>query len=324
MRTLLIYYTGTYNTRYLTDMAENALKSRGHDVTRIEVRRDAPVIDTDGFDLVGIGYPIYGFNSPLPLNRYIKKLRFRKGQRYFIYKNSGETFAINNASDRVIKRRMRRRGATLVGQYHFVMPYNIHFPFDRDFIRELLDKDKKLLEVMMHDLESGNIAKIKSNIFYDIASAVVSVQKIGGFVNSFFYRVDADKCVGCMRCVRECPEQNISVRKGKIVFGHRCDMCMRCSFYCPSDAIKTGFLEGWKVREYYDLGELAAEGPPTEPYITERSRGFYKCYIRTFADIERRYAETKKAEASEQSGGMPMSDAPANGAGSDEENNEEG
>ena len=77
MRTLLIYYTGTYNTRYLTDMAENALKSRSHDVTRIEVRRDAPVIDTDGFDLVGIGYPIYGFNSPLPLNRYIKKLRFR-------------------------------------------------------------------------------------------------------------------------------------------------------------------------------------------------------------------------------------------------------
>ena len=150
------------------------------------------------------------------------------------------------------------------------------------------------------------------------------MQKIGGFVNSFFYRVDADKCVGCMRCVRECPEQNISVRKGKIVFGHRCDMCMRCSFYCPADAIKTGFLEGWKVREYYDLGELSAEGPPTEPYITERSRGFYKCYIRTFADIERRYAETKKAEASEQSGGMPMSDAPANGAGSDEENNDEG
>ena len=294
MNILLIYYTGTFNTRYLTDIAERELIARGHTVSRVEARRGTPPADTDGFDLIGIGYPIYGFNSPLPINKYLRKLRFGKGQKYFIYKNSGETFGLNNASDRVIKRIMRRSGAELVGQYHFVLPYNIHFPFDRDFMREIVDKDLKLLDVMITNLERGRAAKIKSNIVYDAASAVVGVQKIGGFVNSFLYRADMDKCVKCGRCIRECPEDNISFKNGKIKFGHRCDMCMRCSFFCPADAIKTGFLEGWKVHDYYSLPEIEAEGPPEKPYITENAKGFYKCFIRTFEHIESEYARLLK------------------------------
>ena len=30
-------------------------------------------------------------------------------------------------------------------------------------------------------------------------------------------------------------------------------MCMRCSFYCPKDAIKIGFLNGWKVNGKYNF-----------------------------------------------------------------------
>ena len=53
------------------------------------------------------------------------------GQKFFIYKNSGETLAMNNASSRILLRRMAARGAVLKGEYHFVMPYNIHFPLKR-------------------------------------------------------------------------------------------------------------------------------------------------------------------------------------------------
>lgn len=115
MKVLLIYYTGTYNTRYLTDKVEAEFVRRGHEVDRVEINCDTPVKDVSAYDLLGFGYPIYGFNSPLPFNRYTKKLNVRAGQAFFIYKNSGETLAMNNASSRILLRRMQRKGAVLKG-----------------------------------------------------------------------------------------------------------------------------------------------------------------------------------------------------------------
>ena len=180
MKILCIYYTGTYNTRYLTKMLTETLAPHGHSVTAVEIAADTPPVSTEGYDLIGFGYPIYGFNSPLPFNRYVQKLRFAAGQRYFIYKNSGETLAMNNASSRILLRRMKRQGAVCVGEYHFVMPYNIHFRFDRDFVREILQKDRKLCEILRYNLENGVVASIPSKRIYNIAAAAVGIQKIAG------------------------------------------------------------------------------------------------------------------------------------------------
>lgn len=100
MKILFVYYTGTYNTRFLTDRLISRLEERGHICSRVEIERGVPPADTEGYDLIGFGYPIYGFNSPLPFNRYVNTLEIERGQKFFIYKNSGETFAMNNASSR--------------------------------------------------------------------------------------------------------------------------------------------------------------------------------------------------------------------------------
>ncbi len=292
MKVLLIYYTGTYNTRFLSDELQNALTVRGHQVDRVEINCETQPVNTEGYDMVGFSYPIYGFNSPGPFNRFIKKkLTCPRGQKFFIYKNSGETLAMNNASSRILLHRMKRKKGTFCGEYHFVMPYNIHFKFDRAFVREILQKDEKLMRILVDDIENGRVKKIKSKWIYNFAAAFVRIVNIAGDINSFFYKVDKDKCVQCMKCVRDCPEKNVRFEKGKIKFGHNCDMCMRCSFLCPTDAIKIGFLDswGWRVNGDYKLKELKKDTSPVEPYITEKSEGFYKCYIKTFAEIDAEY-----------------------------------
>ena len=306
MRILLIYYTGTYNTRYLTGRLSSLLEAHGHAVRTVEVRGDTAPEPLDvGYDLVGIGYPIYGFNAPAPLERYLKRLAFPRGQRYFIYKNSGETFGMNNASSRLILRRLRRAGAAFRGEYHFVMPYNIHFRFEDDFVRELLSKDERLLRVMVRNLERGKVVGIRSRLLYNVGAAFVAIQKIGGNVNSFFYRVDPALCTGCGLCVRDCPEHNIrKTADGRIVFGHTCDMCMRCSFFCPKDAIRIGFLEGWRVNGAYPLDKLREAGPPEKPYITEKSRGFFSCFPAFYRRVDEAYEEAFPHEE-EQDGKKP-------------------
>lgn len=291
MKFLLVYYTGTYNTRYLSNQIGEKLIKRGHTVDKVEINKETPLVNTEGYDYVGFSYPIYGFNTPLAFDKYVKKLKFSKGQKYFIYKNSGETLGMNNASSRGILRLMKRRKAVFAGEYHFVMPYNIHFKYDEDFVKEILIKDDKLAQIMIYNLENQKIERIKSKFIYNFSAFFVGIVKIAGNVNSFLYKVDKDKCVNCMKCVRDCPEKNIYVKKGKIKFHHHCDMCMRCSFFCPTNAIKIGFLDWWhwKVNGDYKLSKLASEGAPEKPYITKDSKGFYKCFHKTFTNIDEEY-----------------------------------
>lgn len=288
MKFLLIYFTGTYNTRFLTDKVQDALNKRGHTVDRVEINCETNLVSTNGYDFIGFSYPIYGFNTPLAFDKYIKKLKFNEGQKFFIYKNSGETLAMNNASSVKIVRYLKRRKLKFSGEYHFVMPYNIHFPFDKNFVREILEKDKKLIDIMVYDLENGIVKTKDSKGIYNFAAFFVGIVKIAGNVNSFLYKVDKDKCIKCMKCVNTCPEKNVYVKNDKIKFHHHCDMCMRCSFYCPTDAIKIGFLDwwGWRVNGDYKLKEVEKDTSPITPYITENSQGFYKTFIKTFKDID--------------------------------------
>ncbi len=289
MNILLIYYTGTYNTRYLTNQLKDKLIEKGNTVDTVEINVYTPIVDTSEYDMIGFSYPIYGFNSPLPFNKYVRKLKFGETQRYFIYKNSGETFAMNNASSRILIRLMKKQKVKFVGEYHFVMPYNIHFPFEKEFVKQILLYNEKLMTVMLYNLENGIISKIRSNVIYNIMAFFVGIQKIGGNVNSFLYRVDRDKCTGCNKCVKECPQNNIYLKDGVVKFHHHCDMCMRCSFFCPTNAIKIGFLEGWKVNGRYEFEKIKNDDSIGSSYITKQSKGFYKCFIKTFELIDREY-----------------------------------
>ncbi len=300
MKFLLVYFTGTYNTRFLSDNLQNKLQAKGHTVDRVEIDCKSEVVNAEGYDYIGFSYPIYGFNSPRPFDKYVKKLNVKAGQKYFIYKNSGETLAMNNASSHKLIKICKRKKMILSGEYHFVMPYNIHFAFDKEFVREILAKDDKLLDILVHDLENGIVKKIKSKWLYNFAAFFVAIVKVAGDINSYFYKVDKEKCINCNKCVNTCPEQNIYIKDGKIKFHHHCDMCMRCSFFCPVDAIKIGFLDwwGWRVNGDYKLKEVAKDTSPITPYITEKSEGFYKCYIKTFKEIDDEYEQIfGKAEA---------------------------
>lgn len=297
MKILLIYYTGTYNTRYLSQQLKGKLSEKGNDVDTVEINASTPIVNTSDYDLIGFSYPIYGFNSPLPFNKYVKKLKFGANQKYFIYKNSGETFAMNNASSRILIRLMKRQKIKFVGEYHFVMPYNIHFPYEKQFVKQILEYNEKLFTIMLHNLENGIIFKIKSNPLYNLASFFVGIQKIGGNVNSFFYRVDDNKCNRCNKCVNNCPHENIYLKNGRIKFHHHCDMCMRCSFFCPTDAIKIGFLQGWKVNGKYEFEKIKDDDSISSKYITKESKGFYKCFIKTFDFIDNEYEKiTQRAK----------------------------
>lgn len=291
MKILLLLFSGTNNTYEVARLMTSDFVSQGHECDIIRVDIDTPFVDLSGYDLIGFGYPIYAFNEPRFFWRYIKKLLLNKRAKYFVFKSSGETLALNNASSRRIIRHLRRAKCEVLGDYHFVMPYNIHFRFDDAFVKEILQYDQKLSKIAVYNILHNRQSFLKSNFVYDFLAWVIGIQRPGATINSYLYRVKMDKCVKCMRCVRECPTHNITYKNGKFRFSSNCQMCMRCSFFCPTDAINIGYLNGWKVNGEYQFTAIAKNEALHLPYITSASKGFYRCFIAYFAKIDRQYAE---------------------------------
>lgn len=294
MKCLLIYFTGTFNTRYVSRRLKEKMEAAGYEVDLYEIDPlKTERLDFSGYDLVGLGYPIYGYNAPWPFLKFIRKQKFPKGIRTFIYKNSGETEKVNDASSLFVWHKLKRSGAIIENEYHFLMPYNIHFRFDERLVKEILMMDEKLYDILVYEV-THRIPNIKRyKLWHKIVTRAVSIQFIGGDVNSFLYSVDEDKCSHCDLCIKRCPTQNIFRDKdGKMHFHHHCLMCMRCSFFCPTNAINIGFLQqwGWKVNGGYDF-EKIKKIELTEPFITKDTKGFFHCYIESYENINRRYQE---------------------------------
>ena len=290
MKILLLYYTGTYNTRYVTERLKERFVVDNNFVDEIEVNGDTKPISLEKYDLIGLGYPIYAFNVPVIYVKYLKKLVFNTKAKYFIYKNSGETEDLNNSSSNIIYSILKRRKCLCQNEYHIVMPYTIHFKFDDNFVKQILLYLNKQLDIIVYDLKNNQNSVIKTTKKLSFISYLYRIQRIGGFFNSMFYKVDYSKCLHCDMCLNNCPVHNIKLKNNKYVFGRKCLMCMRCSFMCPENAIKIGLYDKWRVNGPYHY-EKINNLPLNGDYINEESNGFYHCFIKTFNDIDTKHQE---------------------------------
>lgn len=189
MRVCLIYFTGTYNTRYIAKQISESFINKGHSCELFEFGvNDFFKMDSTSFDLIGLGYPIYGFNSPKIFNQAIRKLK-SNNQNYFIFKTSGESFQINNVSSRTLIKIMRKKHSNYLGEYHFLMPYNIHFRFDDRLVKQMLINDKKLLEVLVYNVSNNKKHPLTMRTIDKIYSFFVSIQKLEDQSILFFTRL---------------------------------------------------------------------------------------------------------------------------------------
>lgn len=64
-------------------------------------------------------------------------------------------------------------------------------------------------------------------------------------MNRHLIQIDADRCIGCAQCQRDCPANNINiVDKKAVVRAQDCTQCGHCVAVCPKAAVSmTGFDE---------------------------------------------------------------------------------
>lgn len=280
---LLIVWSGTGNTLKVAELIRDSFRDRGYGVDIVDCTRTvegggnaAAGTDLDGAGIVGLGYPIYAFNVPSAFLRYVKALGLT-GRPVFIFKTSGEPAFPNNGSSH---RLIRLLGScTLLGEYHFLMPYNIIFRFPDNLIKQMYGAAKRRSGVLADNVITGQTSFIRYTLLHRFISWVFRIQGPGARLNGRLYRVRRDRCTRCLRCLRDCPAGNIRMVKGRFRFGWNCTMCMRCSFYCPADALNIGLLDSWRVNGPFHFEVLEKDETLDGRFITEKTRGLYRIYV---------------------------------------------
>ncbi len=280
MRVLLLYFTGTGNTRLCASFLAKEFEANGHQVDLCESKEG---IDTSSYDLIGIGYPIHAFNAPKTFVKTMKRLP-KASKDYFFFKVSGEPFKINNSSSVTLARILKRKGYNKVGEKHFLMPYNIIFRYKDEVAKQMVLYLPALCKAYVEDLLANKAEKIKYGFFSRLATFFFKIEWIAPFVNAPFVRFKKDECVRCMKCLHDCPEQAIYLNKKDKLRIHptRCAMCMRCTLNCPTDAITFGFLNFWKVNGDFGYAKLLKDESVNPNYINHASKDYFRKFNKYF------------------------------------------
>lgn len=286
MKCVIFCFSGTGNTLKVVDEYRAHLEERGVEVAVRKVTNRLDNFGTDDFDLVGIAYPIHGFNAPEPIIDLVKQLP-ASDKKYFVVKTSGEMLKLNNISSNKMAKILKKKGYTQIGEYHYAMPYNMIFRHTDNMASLMFDTAKSLVPLHVDEILSGNGQKLDKVFLGSFIAWLFRIEHKFMPINGKHFKTN-DSCVHCGLCERVCPKGNIRLDDGKVQFGDKCVGCMACAFACPKNAINTAVLNGWKVNGKYDFSAT--------PKMQEGDHENYckRSYVRYFESAKKVKAEGNK------------------------------
>ena len=287
-------FSGTGNTLKVAAAYKRYLNAETT-IYRI-AKSSPPPPPPEEFDLIGLGYPIHAFSAPEPILKFAKNLPALHGKRAFIFKTSGEGLHLNDGSSQKLISILKKKGGDVLFERHFVMPYNMIYRHSDEMAKQMWIYAQAMTKLSAAEIERGERKNVKKSVFKSAFTAVFRViEQPFAHLHGPLFKVNAEKCVKCEKCVKICPQANIKVRDGKIKFGKSCVLCMGCSFNCPTDAIRVGLFKFWKVNGSYRLNELARDESLYFPLVPDRAKGIYRLYKKYYRECD---AELAKANIS--------------------------
>ena len=197
-------------------------------------------------------YPIHGFNAPNVMLRFCRQMPPGSGAVWFL-KTSGEPLALNGNSSGELIGILGKKGYRIKGEFHYIMPYNMVFRHSDELASLMWKTARERIPDAAKQIAEGREGRIAPSLPAKAMSLLCRIEHRFYPVNGRLYHVDTDRCVRCMKCVRDCPTGNISFSEGGFHFGGACCGCARCAFRCPEKAVHIGLIDFMRVSGPYDF-----------------------------------------------------------------------
>lgn len=285
MKVIIYAFSGTGNTLKVASLYKKYLKAEVTVFRVTEKNKNFP--SPEGYDLIGIGYPVHGFAAPEPIVNFTRKLPKVAYRRAFIFKTSGEGLHVNDASSFKLLKILKNKGYEVAFERHYVMPYNMIYRHSDAMAKQMWIYAHALCELNCREILNYKREKIEMPFYALCAAAVIGgLEQWFAHVHGPFFKVDKDKCLDCGRCAAVCPQNNISYDGNKFKFGKDCVLCMGCSFGCPGDAISVGVFKFWKVNGSYRLNDLVQDDSVSFPLVPDGAKGIYRLYKKYYREVD--------------------------------------
>ena len=247
---MVLCFSGTGNSRYMARRIAEGLQDEITDLNAKIKANDNSPIRTER-DVIVVA-PTYAWRIPRIVEDWLSKTELAGAERMWFVMDCGSE--IGNAA-KYNRRLADQKHLRYMGTAQIVMPENYRAMFgvpQTEEARKIVEKAEPGIDAAIARIRAGRSFAAPRNNFYD--------RIVSGPVNPVFYRFFVksspfhanDACIGCGRCVKNCPMNCIRLENGKPIWGKGCTHCMACICYCPAEAIEYGKKSIGKPRYHFE------------------------------------------------------------------------
>lgn len=243
---MIVYFTGTGNSRYAAQFLAQKLKDTLVDAGEL-IRAGASASLRSETPWVFV-CPTYAWQIPHIFRNWILEGDFRGCRDAYFVMTCGDGVG---KADQKNENLCFRKAFRYMGTAKVIMPENYIAMFDAPTEEEAAQIRLDALPILNQTAEQISSHDVIEPLQHGALDSLMS-----GLVNTIFCKAMVktegfhvtDMCIGCGLCTSSCVCNNITLINGKPKWEDQCIHCMACICGCPSAAIEYGKKSRGRVR----------------------------------------------------------------------------
>jgi len=241
---LIVYFSQGGTTARIAESIASGLCDNGEHTVDLYTLKEIPP-PVEGYDLLGVGFPVYMFRPPFTVMDYLRSLPELAGLPVFTFIMYG-TYRGDAAN--MARRVLMDKGGREIGYFcargsdQFLGYLKQGYLFSPDSPKEdKIEEAKRFgrkMGIRLGQREDYQIEIDQPPSWAYRLERLLTNRWLARNFYSRFFRVKRNECTSCGLCVKICPTSNIAAdAKGQPGWGRECLLCLYCEMKCPEEAI---------------------------------------------------------------------------------------